>query len=590
MHFKLKLFCIFTIFCFAPVLWSQEEDNFGGDLDFPESESEYYLTYFGIKDLSKDIYEVSISKKGNDTKVLINELNKKTPKHLRLQIGSVRTDIIPESAEVDANNSNVVNFKVMAYERISKEDRQLKLFSYTPGGSEKLEATLKLKSFERHHQPDQQPLIERIEPKGGVQGATVTVHGRNFGTDIDQVYIEFLYKEEHKNKNHTDRKDLETRPFYISKPDPQTKNQTLKFTIPLNDKIGSMIGFFRVPLPMRVVVNGRPSDYLVLSIVPHSYKLRAGSLSVFIVLLFLFLIGVVVKRYNYVDLVLMDKTTRTYSLSKFQAFSWTIVLVGSYFYVGICQALFLRNGQIPDFNPSLLALMGVSYGGLLGANSLGKTKNERIDTEPQLSNLFTEGGMIDLTRLQLFCFTIISILIYLYTLYTTNVLDGLPDLPATLLGLLGISQSGYLGGKLTGNKVSINEITPEKIPLGKRSRVILVGSGFIPETKIIFEDYEPIKTEFLNPTSISFVVPNFEELGEKKMILAPPNGNTMIVPQAIQIVDPSEIESKTSHSIVASTEEIQSEYPEEEIDEDLEEEVIEKPKSAKKRTKNIKQK
>ncbi|MCB1189711.1 MAG: hypothetical protein H7A23_08965 [Leptospiraceae bacterium] len=586
MFTRFKILLIILVVSFGSGIWAQEDIESFDNPDVPHTEPDYNLTYFGIKDFSKDIYEVSIAKKRGDTKTLIDELNQKAPKHLRLQIGEVRADIIKESAETDINNSNIVNFKIMAYEMISEKDKELRLFS-VENGHEKLESTYIIKSLnlDRHRQPDAQPLIEKIEPKGGVMGGSVTVHGRNFGADIDQVYIEFIYKKDHEGKGHSDSKDIEIRPFYISTPDPQTKNQILKFTIPLSQTIDNLIGIFRVSLPMRVVVNGRPSDYIALSIIPHSYKLRAGSLSVFVVLLFLFLIGVIVKKYNYVNLILMDKTTQTYSLSKFQAFSWTIVLVGSYFYVAICHALFLRNGIIPDFNPSLLVLMGVSYGGLLGANALGKTKNERIDTEPELSNLICDGGMIDLSRLQLFCFTIISILIYLYTLYTTNVLDGLPDLPPTLLGLLGVSQGGYLGGKVMGGKISINQITPEKIVFGKTPRVVLVGSGFVAETKVIFEGYDTIKTEYLNPTSIAFIIPEFDEIGDKEMILAPPNGNTLVLPKAIQIIEQEQDERKT-HSIVASTEEIQSEFADaDEIDVEAEEKINKKPtKSSKKKS------
>ena len=53
-----------------------------------------------------------------------------------------------------------------------------------------------------------------------------------------------------------------------------------------------------------------------------------------------------------------------------------------------------------------------------------------------LSDLFMENGVIDITRLQLLLFTVVAVVVYLYNLYLNNTLNGLPDIPATLHGLL----------------------------------------------------------------------------------------------------------------------------------------------------------
>ncbi|NLI33216.1 MAG: hypothetical protein GX422_10640, partial [Deltaproteobacteria bacterium] len=114
------------------------------------------------------------------------------------------------------------------------------------------------------------------------------------------------------------------------------------------------------------------------------------------------------------------------------------------------SGLLVGKGSIPDFNASLLGLMSVSYGGLLfsqGIASRGR-KREPAQQKPELIDLIREHGEISLPRLQLLGFTAISIAIYLYYLYSPDIFSkGLPDVPATLVTLMGISQGGYLGGK-----------------------------------------------------------------------------------------------------------------------------------------------
>jgi prepilin signal peptidase PulO-like enzyme (type II secretory pathway) len=170
----------------------------------------------------------------------------------------------------------------------------------------------------------------------------------------------------------------------------------------------------------------------------------------------------ILGKWNIMPNILLDVETNTYSLSRFQAFAWTVVLLGSYFYIAICTGLVLRDGVIPDFNPSLIGLMSISYTGLISSHFLGKKnpKNEIKGQPPELSNLFATNGNIDISRLQLLCFTIVAIAVYLYNLIISNTLSGLPDIPPTLHGLLLTSQGSYIGGKLFGDKIAVNRIFP----------------------------------------------------------------------------------------------------------------------------------
>ncbi|MGA2331008.1 MAG: hypothetical protein ABSG75_04550 [Syntrophales bacterium] len=92
-----------------------------------------------------------------------------------------------------------------------------------------------------------------------------------------------------------------------------------------------------------------------------------------------------------------------------------------------------------------LPLMGISYGGMLIAQSIGVfiSKRDMQRTPPALKGLISEGGVTSISRLQLVCFNITAIAIYLYNLSGPELLaKDLPDMPKTLLGLIGVSQGG----------------------------------------------------------------------------------------------------------------------------------------------------
>ncbi|MEM7181690.1 MAG: hypothetical protein AAF518_12305 [Spirochaetota bacterium] len=529
------------------------------DVIAPIKDLGFRIEYFDVRDLSKEQYWVSIS--CPDTKKVIRQLNGKKDKNgkplanpYRIQIGKIGTDVLRGTAHVDPDNSKMVIFQVIAYYPIkSQEINEIKLF-YQDNGKEYEIAKYSFSIVNTDDKPNQQPLVLKLDPNGGEEGSTITVNGKNFGEDIDNIIVEFVESESFQNPDGItiERYISEIKPFFLSSTDAE-KNQTIRFSIPIGknllqdsyeDPSYNKKVIFRNPVKMRVIVRGRPSDYITFSVLPGTWKVKTLLLSILVVTILLGSISIMTKKLNYVPLILMEPATNTYSLSKFQALAWTITLLGSYFYLAIAHGLLLRNGQIPDFNPSLLVLMSISYGGLLTAGSIGtkKSKNEPSETPPEFKNLFMEGGVISLPRLQLFGFTVVGILIYIYTLYTSNLLQGLPDVPPTLLGLLGVSQGGYLGGKAMGDPTHINLVSPRKIPLGMTEKITLVGSGFQPDTRILFEGFEPIHSEFINPNSISFHPPNFTLLGGKQMTLIPPSGAPSVFPNVISAVESDELE------------------------------------------------
>lgn len=572
------------------------------------SDIKYNLEYFDFKDLNYNMYTVSIMT--NKPHRVIEELNRTTRdtekenendnkeqskgddkqyKRLRVQVGDIRADIFRESAEKDEDNANLVNFTIVSYNKIPAGKTTIKLFSQKGDSPEVLESSLDFDVPPLNDQPGKQPFISAITPEGGTRGATITIKGKNFGDDIDVINVVLFEKTTNPKDNTETYKDMvEKKPFYLSPI--INEEQEIKINIPLRrDLMGT--NKIRKELKLQVFVQGRPSNFVGLTLLPDYWQTAAGLVGVFIVILFMIAIYMILKGaikkaqekestpyrakngtlikgvkrpsiVHFFEIILTDKTTNSYSLSRFQAFFWTIASVGSYIYVAFSQGLLLRNGKIPDFNPSLVVLMSISYGGLLAANTMGakKPKNEIRVKPPELSNLFCEGGSVDLTRLQLFAFTIVGILVYFFNLAYGNPLEGLPDLPPTLLGLMGVSQTGYIGGKALGDKLSINSVVPNKIKINDTPTISLVGSGFASGTKVLFDGLQPIETIFKSASEMTFTMPAIDHATKVSFSILTPSGSPVLVPVDLEIYEgetppPSEVPS-TAEEIAAADEEI----------------------------------
>lgn len=197
------------------------------------------------------------------------------------------------------------------------------------------------------------------------------------------------------------------------------------------------------------------------------------------------------------------------SLSRFQMVLWTIIVLASYLVVVVARVK--APGTEPSFNPlnvaippELIALLGISATALVGTplintakvkqdpgdNTMGKLATALVDTNnepkglegdqaglksmiestrkgilyvnPKLSDAcfwdMFEGDelgnapVMDLGKVQLFYFTVITAVAYLYYLFpmlmkTPAAMSSLPELPGGIIALLGVSSAGYLGNK-----------------------------------------------------------------------------------------------------------------------------------------------
>ena len=281
---------------------------------------------------------------------------------------------------------------------------------------------------------------------------------------------------------------------------------------------------------------------MTFTLVTVNWEYKIAFLTILLLIVLLIFQAFAIKKINFLKSVILDHRTNTYSLSKCQAFVWTFVLIGSYFYLAVGKSLIFGKGAIPDFNASLLVLMGISYGGSLAAAQLNRffPKKDLAPPPPGLIDLISEGGEISLPRLQLVGFTITAIIIYLYNVSGADFLSkGLPDIPPTLLGLLGISQGGYLGGKLVSGRMSVNYILPSRFMINKDVELSIIGSGFDDKTKILVQDYaELLDPERHNENYLSLKPLKFAQSGCKDIVLVPPaGGGSLVLRDVLEVVD-----------------------------------------------------
>jgi hypothetical protein len=512
--------------------------------------SEYSIEYIDSLDLSKGDYRMAI--RGDNPDNMLDILKGKSDSIFQVEIAGVKTQIYPGS--VYQERKNLVEFYLNAYDKIPSGKVKVKLFLDEPSKNNRL-LDETIFPMPENFEEDKQPLVTGLSPMGGVIGDTITMSGKNFGSNVDKIDI-YFYDLDDSSIDMELPADLEvsdyqpieymqmrakTSPFYIS----TTLDgvQHVNFTIPTTPYLKELAdkAFFRKSIRLKVFVDGRPSSFMKVTILPKNWNKKVIALAILVTFVGLAFISLLIGKWNFVPYVLLDKNTNTYSLSRFQAFTWTVVLTGSYFYIAIAFGILLQNGKIPEFNPSLVGLMSISYTGFIASHFLNKKnpKNAISDTPPALSDLFMENGVIDITRLQLLLFTVVAVIVYLYNLYLNNTLNGLPDIPATLHGLLVSSQTGYIGGKVFGDKIAVNRILPRKISISDKTiELHLIGAGFVDGMKLMIEGSpsDPVLVQYSSPSTISCSVPMEKEIGNKNLVIIPPSGSTMVIPNAIEIV------------------------------------------------------
>jgi hypothetical protein len=211
-----------------------------------------------------------------------------------------------------------------------------------------------------------------------------------------------------------------------------------------------------------------------------------------------------IVRFGYIGLLnkadkhLLDvvyNTDNYPSLAKFQFLLWTFVIAWAFTWIWLMR---LWGGQygVPSFDiipANILTLMGISVAVPITSGAIGSVKYQSLrqaggkkkGVKHPLSTMLYEFEQPSLSRLQMLLWTFIGIFIYLITLYVfvisnldTPACLALPDIDATIVVLMGLSQGAYVGGKLvaTGQGPKISEIQPAKGIQG--GEISIFGSGF----------------------------------------------------------------------------------------------------------------
>jgi hypothetical protein len=182
----------------------------------------------------------------------------------------------------------------------------------------------------------------------------------------------------------------------------------------------------------------------------------------------------------------MDPTRRAYSLSRVQAALWTLLVMYAFLFVYFLTGEY--NATIPS---SIVVLMSVSLGTLTTAAAVDAANSNRNrekadtlfskvaeNTEPQDSpqnrallnqagrllnrskvayksgfweDLFSNSGGAGLHRVQYGIWTLVLMVVFLFTVFNTV---AMPQFDSTLLALMGVSSGAYASLKIPENKDS----------------------------------------------------------------------------------------------------------------------------------------
>ncbi|MEI9982316.1 MAG: hypothetical protein WDN69_03310 [Aliidongia sp.] len=156
---------------------------------------------------------------------------------------------------------------------------------------------------------------------------------------------------------------------------------------------------------------------------------------------------------------IIETDSRRASLSQFQIILWTLVIGASTAYV------MAMSGNLIPLTSGTLILLGISSVATLGsALAAGPAAATRPPATPQIkpewSDLVSDNGQIDVTRMQMLFFTV------LMAIYVVgHVIDTyqIPPIPESFLTLMGISNGVYLANKFLPSTAPAKDQTGQKL-------------------------------------------------------------------------------------------------------------------------------
>jgi hypothetical protein len=180
------------------------------------------------------------------------------------------------------------------------------------------------------------------------------------------------------------------------------------------------------------------------------------------------------RRYR-MKAMILDKQTNTYSLSILQFHMWTAATLFGYTYFALSRLFVQRGGIIADVPGGVPGIVGIGIGaGTAVAAQLIQGVNPKGAGEetPSPSDLVTSGGAIAPDRVQMLVWTFIAVGMFIAAVLAQapSKIQGLPEIPTTLMQLMGLSSLGYLGGKFARkpgpNILELSIIPATALPAG----------------------------------------------------------------------------------------------------------------------------
>jgi IPT/TIG domain len=209
------------------------------------------------------------------------------------------------------------------------------------------------------------------------------------------------------------------------------------------------------------------------------------------------------------------------STSKLQWFLWLVVIIFAYTALWVLRAEQSDWSALNKIPVNVLTVLGFSTGTAAVAKGItsGYVQTAKVTkpgppqvgaTAANTGGIFQDdSGAPELAKIQMMGFTIIAIGIFLATvihqIVTDDISAGLPDIDASLLVLMGISQGGYLGKKLvTFGTPTL--YTPDPARAAAGATVTLSGANLGTAGQLTMNG-APVATTSWSATSIGFSVP-----------------------------------------------------------------------------------
>jgi hypothetical protein len=211
------------------------------------------------------------------------------------------------------------------------------------------------------------------------------------------------------------------------------------------------------------------------------------------------------------------------STSKLQWLLWLIAVLFGYVAIWVLRAEHGDYTALSDIPVNVLTVLGFSTATAAAAKGItagyvqsGKVAKTGVPANPTAATtggIFQDdGGSPELAKIQMMAFTIIAIGIFLATVLHQiaigDVKDGLPNIDASLMVLMGISQGGYLGKKLvTFGTPAL--FAPDPLSGPASTAVTLAGSGLgdAQGSNQLMLNGVPIEVTTWSDSSIKFNVP-----------------------------------------------------------------------------------